>query len=381
MTRPRSLPYVLMRGGTSKGVFLRAADVPSDRAALTGLVLDLMGSPDRRQIDGLGGADKLTSKLAVIGPPERPGTDLTYLFGQVGVAAAEIDYRPNCGNLTSAVAVYAIQEGLVAAEEGTTRVRIHNLNTDKIIVAEVPVRDGQPLVHGDLAIGGVPGTGAAIGLDFSSAAGSATGTLLPLGAPLVDLPVPGYGTIPVSVVDCANLAIFVAASSIGASGTEAPLEIDRNPELVARIDAIRREVAYRIGLRAYWDARAAPSVPFLVMVREPTSYATFTTGQEVPASSIDLVCRSYATGSTHQAMPVTVTSCTGAACRIEGAIPHRLLGPRARARDQIEIGHPSGVIRVEARVEGSGAALEVRMARIFRTARRLADGRVYLKQA
>lgn len=161
------LPFVLMRGGTSKGIFLRAEDVPTDRARLTAVLLDLFGSPDRRQIDGLGGADKLTSKAAIIGPPVREGTDVTYLFGQVGTVRAEVDYNLNCGNLTAAVGVYAIEEGLVAPVEGTTVVRVHNVNTDKVIGVEVPVQGGKPVWRGDLAIGGVPGTGAPISLDFS----------------------------------------------------------------------------------------------------------------------------------------------------------------------------------------------------------------------
>jgi 2-methylaconitate cis-trans-isomerase PrpF len=379
MDNLESIPFTLMRGGTSKGVFLREEDVPRDRDELTTMILDLMGSPDKRQIDGLGGSDKLTSKVAIIGKPVRADSDLTYLFGQVGVTAAEVDYRPNCGNLSSAVAMYAIQERLVDAVEGNTRVRIHNLNTDKMIFADVRVKDGVPLVKGDLAIGGVPGTGSPIGLDFSRSAGATTGKLLPFGEPLSMLDVPGHGSFEVSVIDCANLVIFVAASSLGMQGTEAPLDIDGNEQLVARINAIRQAVAYRLGLREYWDSRKAPATPFLVVVRESTSYPTFTTGSVVEANSIDLVCRSFATGTTHQAMPVTVTSCTGAACRVADSIPNRLLSARARERDLIEIGHPSGVIGVEARVEESASGPNVTLARIFRTARRMAEGRAFLK--
>ncbi len=381
MTHQSSIPFTLMRGGTSKGVFLREDDVPADREKLVPLILDLFGSPDRRQIDGMGGADKLTSKVAIIGKPVIPETDLTYLFGQVGVSAAEVDFKPNCGNLTSAVAVYAIQERLVTPAEGITRVRIHNVNTDKIIYADVQVKDGEPLVMGDLAIGGVPGTGAPIALDFSHAAGAATGKLLPLGAPLVTIPVPGYGSCEISVVDCANLVVFAAADALGMSGTETPSEIDENKPLIARIDAIRKEVAYRVGLGEYWDSRVSPALPLFVAIQKPTTYHTFTTGKEISADAIDLLCRAYATGSTHQALPTTATACIGAACRIEGSIPFRHLGKRASTRDLIEIGHPSGVINVESRVESTSEGYAVHMAKIFRTARRLADGTVYLKMS
>jgi 2-methylaconitate cis-trans-isomerase PrpF len=298
----------------------------------------------------------------------------------VGIAAAEVDFKPNCGNLTAAVAMYAIQERIVEAVEGITTVRIHNLNTDKIIYADVRVEQGEPLVHGDLAIGGVPGTGSPIALDFSRAGGSATGKLLPMGAPSVQLPVPGYGTIEVSVVDCANLVIFAAADDLGMTCTETPAEIDANLPLVAKINAIRKEVAHRIGLGEYWDSRQVPALPLFFAVQRPVAYTFFTTGEALSADSVDLVCRSYATGSTHQALPTTATACIGAACRIEGSIPARYLSRRAMTRDMIEIGHPSGIIGVESRVEITvEEGHKVHWAKILRTARRLAQGEVFLR--
>jgi hypothetical protein len=381
MNKQFAVPFVLMRGGTSKGVFLREQDAPRDRRELSAFLLDLFGSPDRRQIDGLGGADKLTSKAAIIGKPSVSGADLDYLFGQVGIHAPEVDFNLNCGNLTAAVGMYAIQQGLVAPVEGMTTVRIHNVNTGKIIYADVPVADGEPLVEGDLAIGGVPGTGAPIALDFQRATGSMTGRLLPLGAPAVALQVPGHGSFEVSVVDGANLVIFVAAESVGMSGTETPDQIDHNAELVARLNAIRREVAHRVGLGDYWESRAAPSTPFCVVVQRPTAYRTFSTGAEIGAVDIDLVCRQYSTASTSKALAATVTSCTGVACRIAGTIPARYLSARAAQRELIAIGHPSGIIGVESRVEQVDAGYEVRRATIFRTARRIAEGTAYLKRA
>jgi 2-methylaconitate cis-trans-isomerase PrpF len=367
-----------MRGGTSKGVFLHEKDVPADRNELVTMILDLFGSPDRRQIDGLGGADKLTSKVAIIGHPIIPDSDLTFLFGQVGVAAAEVDFKPNCGNLTAAVGMYAIQEGFVKAVDGVTTVRIHNINTNKIIHADVRVRDGAPIVEGDLAIGGVPGTGSPISLDFSRAAGSTTGRLLPMGAATINLQVPGHPSIDVSVVDCANLVIFAAAEGLGLTGQEKPLEIDRNQRVVDHINAIRKVVAHEVGLGEYWDARVSPAIPMFVAVAQSSSYATFTGGQ-VAESSIDLVCRSYAAGSTHQALAATATACTGVACRIPGSVASRYLSARAQSRDLIEIGHASGVIAVESRIEAIGDGYKVHWSKILRTARRLAEGTAYLK--
>jgi 2-methylaconitate cis-trans-isomerase PrpF len=379
MNRHDAIDYVLMRGGTSKGVFLREEDVAQDRAALVPFLLDLFGSPDSRQIDGLGGADKLTSKVAIIGAPTRPDSDVTYLFGQVGIRAPEVDFNLNCGNLTAAVGMYAIQQGLVAAREGEVLVRIHNLNTDKVIHAHVPVRDGEPRVEGDLAIGGVPGTGAPIKLDFSRAAGAITGKLLPLGAASTLLDVPEYGQIEVSVVDCANLVVFVAAASLGMRGTETPDAIDGDAALVKKIDAIRRAVAHRVGLGEYWEARRTPSTPMCVVVQTPTAYATYTTAEPIAADRIDLLCRQYSTGATSKALAATVTSCIGVACRIEGSVAARFLSARAQSRDAIEIGHPSGTIVVQARAHPDADGWRVEEASIWRTARRLAEGRAFLK--
>lgn len=382
MIKKNTVPFVLMRGGTSKGIFLRNEHVPSDRDALVPLLLDLFGSPDRRQIDGLGGADKLTSKVAIMGKPTLEGCDVDYLFGQVGIQAPEVDFKLNCGNLTAAVGMYAIQEGLVAPVEGTTQVRIHNVNTGKIITAHVPVRDGEPLVEGELAIGGVPGTGAPIELDFSQVVGAITGSLLPLGAAAVMLDVPGHGSFEVSVVDGANLVVFVAADALGMRGTETPDEIDGNAALTATINAIRREVAHRVGMGTYWDSRATPSNPMCVVVQHPRTYKTFSTGTEIDENAIDLLCRQYSTGATSKAMAATVTSCTGIASRLPGSIPARHLAAAASQRELIRIGHPSGIIHVESAVEADSAnaqGFRVQKASIARTARRLAEGTAYLK--
>jgi len=379
MTMRDDLPFVLMRGGTSKGIFLRAQDVPVDRARLTAVLLDLFGSPDRRQIDGLGGADKLTSKAAIIGPPIREDSDVTYLFGQVGTVRAEVDYNLNCGNLTAAVGVYAIEEGLVPAVEGVTVVRVHNVNTNRLIRVEVPVRGGKPVWRGDLAIGGVPGTGAPISLDFSQAIGAITGKLLPTGSVTDLLDVPGVGSVEVSVVDGANMAIYVDHTALRMSGIESPEEIDHDADLKTRMDAIRRTVAYRCGLREYWDARQAPSTPMLIVLASPADYRTCTQGDPIAAGDIDLVVRQYASGSASKTLAGTLTATTGIACRMEGTLPHRMMG--SQPARPLSFGHPSGIIHVETDVldDGRGAP-DIRRVAVQRTARRLAEGRAFLKE-
>lgn len=372
-----AMPFVLMRGGTSKGVFFDAGTVPAEREALSEFLLDAFGSPDRRQIDGLGGADKLTSKAVIIGRPVRPDTDLTYLYGHVGIIVPDVDFNANCGNLLAAVGVYAIEEGYVQPVEGLTRVRIHNLNTDKVIIAEVPVLNGEPVTEGDCVIAGVPGAGAPIALDFSRTAGAKTGELLPLGSARTTIEVAGLGPIEVSVVDLANLAIYVRAEALGMTGTEEPTAIDGDKALLEKIAAVRGAVAHRVGLGAYWDRGGEQATPKLVAVRAPTDYRNFVSGEMVRASGMDIVCRLYSSGSTSKALAATVTACTGGAVRIPGTIPHEIAHGAGRA---IRIGHPSGVIQVEAEVQEADGRT-VTACKIFRTARRIAEGKVYLKRS
>lgn len=368
--------FVIMRGGTSKGVFFDADRVPSDRERLSDFLLDAFGSPDRRQIDGLGGADKLTSKAAIIGRPIISGTDVTYLYGHVGIVVPEVDFNANCGNLLAAVGIYAIEEGYVEPVEGITQVRIHNLNTDKVIVAHVPVQSGEVVTEGDFVIAGVPGAGAPIALDLSRTAGAKTGMLLPLGGPVSAIDVPGLGSIEVSVVDLANLVIYVRAESIGMSGIEDPVAIDSSKVLMEKFAAIRGAVAHRVGMGEYWDRGGEQSSPKLVVVRAPTDYVNFATGEMVRGADMDIVCRLFASGGTSKALAATVTACTGGAVRIPGTIPHQIAGNAART---VRIGHPSGIIPVEAEVGGKDFRT-ITSCRIFRTARRIAEGKVYLRR-
>lgn len=379
--RPRGLPFVLMRGGTSKGVFLHARDVPHDRDALSAVLLDLMGSPDRRQIDGLGGADKLTSKAAVMGPASHPQADVDYLFGQVGTSAAEVDYRLNCGNLTAAAAVFAIEEGLVdAPAEGIATVRVHNVNTARVITAEVPMRAGRPPWQGELRIDGVPGSGSPIALDFAQAIGPVSGRLLPFGEARTALAVDGLGTVEVTVVDGANLVVYIAAASLGLQGHETPERIDADAALVRRLNAIRATVAQRLGLADYWASRQAPSSPFSVVVAPPADSQRYGTGEVLAAHEIDLLARQYSTGATSKAMAATVASVTGVAARLPGSVVHAALRPAAHDRLALRIGHPSGAIVVEAAMAREGGEPRPAQARIYRTARRIAEGRVFLRQ-
>ncbi|WP_026639783.1 PrpF domain-containing protein [Bordetella petrii] len=374
MSQTPGVPFHLLRGGTSKGVFFDRAAVPSDRDELAAFLLNVFGSPDPRQIDGLGGGDKLTSKAAVLGPPTHLHADVDYLFAQVGIRHAEVDYKLNCGNLSAAVAAHAIEQGYVPATEGQTAVRIHNLNTRRVIHARVPVRDGKVVYTGDLAIDGVPGTGATIELDFREATGSITGTLLPLGDVRNRMEIAGVGPVDITVIDGANLVVLVAAHDLGMLGIESPQQIDNDAALVTRMQAIRAQVAEHLGLGDYWRSRAAPSNPMLVAVQAPRSYAALN-GETVHADTLDLVCRQYSTGATSKALAATVTATIGMACRLPGSIAARHLRPGGGTSEPLRIGHPAGRIMVRARVRAN-AALQVEQAAIYRTARTIARGEV-----
>lgn len=370
-----SIPFSLFRGGTSKGVFMPAGRLPPDRAALATVLLDIFGSPDARQIDGMGGGDKLTSKAGIMGPPSVTGADIDYLFAQVGIHHPEVDFNLNCGNLTAAAAAYAVHEGFVAARGSHATVRIHNVNTGRIIEAKVPLRDGAVLEDGPLAIGGVPGTGAPIALDFSRATGAITGTLLPLGSASSRIEVPGHGPLDVSVVDGPNLIVLAAAEDLGMRGIESPDEIDGNAELTGLMQRIRETVAIRTGLGDYWRGRAAPSTPMLVAVQSPRDYRAYTTGERIAADDVDLVCRQYSTSATSKALAATVSAAIGMACRIPGTIAAAHLRPDRAG--PLRLGHPCGTILVDAAARHDGEATTITAATIQRTARLIARGELF----
>lgn len=364
---------VLMRGGTSKGVFLRAGDLPTDPVERDRLILALFGSPDPRQVDGLGGADILTSKVAIMGPPTRPDADIDYTFGQVSITEPVIDYDINCGNISAAVGVYAIEEGFVRPSGPVTRVRVHNTNTGKVFVAHVPTRSGAPEVEGDCTIDGVPGSGAEILLDYAGTAGASTGLLLPTGRVRDGLRVPRLGTtIDVTIVDLANLCVFFPASAIGMSGTEGPREF--TPRLIDAMVAIKEAAADHLGIPA--DGL----IPLPVAVAPPATYATFL-GTTFEASSIDLLVRLVGgrPPMLHKAFAGTAAACAAVAAALPGSVPQAVARPRPTGR--CALGHPSGVMAAYAEVRQEGGTFRVETAAYSRTARRLLEGTAFVRTA
>ena len=371
MTAQKRLPAAFMRGGTSNALVFHARDLPADRERWPELFCAAMGSPDPngRQLDGMGGGISSLSKVCVIGPPSRPDADIDYTFFQIAVDRPEADISANCGNMSSAMGPFAVDEGLVSAGDGEAVVRIHNTNTSRMIHARFPVQDGRAVVDGDLSLPGVAGTGAPVRLDFLEPGGAGTGRLLPTGRPVDRLDIPGLGPVDVSVVDAANLCCFVRAADLGLTGVEMPAALDGDGETLARLEAVRRAAGEASGLDP------VPSgIPKVGMVAPPTAFETLA-GERLDPADMDFAARMVSVGRPHRAVPLTAALCLGVAARIEGTLVRE--ASRASVGNDIRIGHPSGIALVAAEVSGSGARSHAERAVVYRTARRLMDGFVY----
>lgn len=376
-----TLRCAIVRGGTSKGIFIMKNELPADPALRDKAILAIYGSPDLRQIDGLGGADTLTSKLAIIGPATKEGADVDYTFGQVSITDPFVDYGGNCGNISSAVGPFAIDMGLVEPVEPVTTVRIHMTNTGRILTAQVPVKGGKAAVEGDFAIDGVPGTGARITLDWSDVVGGITGRLLPTGSPK-DVIQAGGKAYTVSVVDAGNVVVFIRAEELGLTGTETPAQIDGDAALMDRIEEIRGKVCQKIGLVERWEdaKQVTPYQPFFAMVSPPAAHTCFN-GVRVEADQVDVVSRLTFMLKMHKAYPVTGTVATGAVARVKGSVVWDLLSEKAREEEVLRIGHPSGIIPIEALADSGEEDTQIKKLGVYRTARMIMEGQVYVRKA
>lgn len=363
-----------MRGGTSKAVFFHEKDLPEDKNTWDEIFMKVMGTPDVKQIDGMGGTVSSTSKIAIISPSEREDVDVNYTFRQVDIVIPRVDASANCGNISSAVGPFSIDEGLVKAVEPITVVRVLNTNTNKVIEEHVRVKDGKAMVHGDEVIKGVPGTGSRIDMYFENPAGSKTGKLFPTGNKRDIFDVPGYGEIEVTVLDCSNPMVFIRAIDLGIKGTELT-ELNNNKAVMEHIERIRGIAAQKCGFVENWeDARTeSTSAPKVSIISAPQDY-TDMDRMEVGAESMDICCRAISVGALHKAYPMTVAVGTGAAARIPGTIVHEIVKPDSD-QDIIRIGHSSGVTEVDMKMDGE----RVLKGGVTRTARRIMDGWVYVR--
>jgi len=367
----------IIRGGTSKGVYLLASDLPNDPSVRDQVILAIYGSPDPRQINGLGGADPLTSKVAIIARSARPDADVDYTFGYVGIDKAVVDYDGNCGNISQGVGPFAVDEGLVPVNEPITKVRIFNTNTKKVIEAAVPVRDGKALTEGDFLVNGVPGTGAKIVLNFVNSGGSKTGKLLPTGNVVDKMELQDGRTIRVSLVDAANPAVFVQAVEIGFTGKELPKDTGANPKILEIMEEIRVKAALMMKIAPSPD-KVSPAVPKVAFVAPPQEYVT-STGKTIHAAACDLLARTKALAVMHKAYAVTGGICVGAAALIEGTVVNEVVGPQAKTSGVVRVGHPSGVSDFVITVtKKSSGEFELTRSGVAGTSRRIMDGFVYV---
>lgn len=386
MTQLR-IPAVYMRGGTSKGVFFLARHLPADPAERDRLLLRVVGSPDRygKHIDGMGGATSSTSKVVVLDRSQRPGCDVDYLFGAVAVDRPVIDWSGNCGNLSAAVGPCAIGLGLVEAPpEGAAVVRIWQANIQKRIVAHVPMRGGEVREEGSFELDGVTFPAAEIVLEFldpgAEEGEGGGGALFPTGNRVDRLVVPGLGPVEATLIDAGNPTIFVEARSLGLSGTELQPDVNGDPALLARAEALRAHGAVAMGLAATAEEATArrPHTPKLAYVAPPADY-TASDGKRVPAEAVHLLARIFSMGQLHHAMTGTGAVAVAAAAAIPGTLLHRL-GP-AGADGRVCFGHPSGILRVGAEAREVGGQWAVTKVVMSRSARRLMEGWVLVPGA
>ena len=378
MTDTKKIRCCIMRGGTSKAVFLMENDIPQDEAKRKEVILKIFGSPDKRQIDGLGGADPLTSKCAVIAPSRRHDADVDYTFYNIGIESGSMK-ASICGNVSAAVGPFAIDENMVKASDPITKVRIYSTHTKRVIYAEVSTHQEKAAVSGDFAIAGVPGKGSKIMLDWKEVVGIETGALLPTGNVKDEIFVDGIGNLDVSIVDCGNPVVFVNAKSIGLTGTELPEKIDSNETLLNKLELIRGTAAERVKLvKDRFNSRIEnPNHPHLVFVSPPLAYRTFS-GSEINEPEVDVVCRMMFMQVMHKTYAGSGAICTGVASMIQGTVINDVVRKEVNALKRLRIGHPGGVMEVDAEVEKADNYI-VKRAAIARTARRIMDGFVYVQ--
>lgn len=379
MTQLR-IPAVYMRGGTSKGVFFVASDLPSDPGERDRILLRVVGSPDRygKHIDGMGGATSSTSKVVILSRSTRPDCDVDYLFGAVAIDAPVIDWSGNCGNLSAAVGPFAISAGLVnAPADGTAVVRIWQANIAKKIISHVPMRDGEVVELGDFELDGVAFPAAEVRLEFLDPAadeeGGEGGAMFPSGNKIDTLDVPGIGQIEATLINAGNPTIFVEANSLGLKGTELQGDVNGIKELLMRAESIRAHGAFAMGLVNSPEEATAkrPHTPKLAFVATPARYQA-SDGKQVAPSSIDLLARIFSMGQLHHAMTGTGAVAIAAAAAIPGTLVHRVapVGPDGRVR----FGHPSGSLAVGAEAAEFDGEWAVKKVIMSRSARRLMEG-------
>ena len=369
------IPCTYIRGGTSRALFFHKKDLPEDKSLWPELFLMALGI---RKIEGGAsamGADFPTRKVAVISPSERPDADVDYNFFQIDPEHFTVDNRGNCGNMSSAVGPFAVDEGLVKPVGDMAEVRIFNTNTKRIITSRFLVKDGKAAVKGDTVIHGVPGTGSPIWLSFERPAGGRTDKLFPTGNKIDVFDIPGFGRLPVTVIDCANPVVLFRATDIGLSGSELA-ELNKDKRIMGIIEAVRGMAAEVYGLVDHWQdaAHSSTYIPFVGMVSAPQDYYNMD-GTFVRKDSMDICCRAFVQ-KMHRAYPMAAGIATAAAARIRGTVASELLRA-GHSGDRVVLGHAGGTTEVELQLDEND---DVVHGTILRTARMLLQGELCLPE-
>ena len=397
----RAVPASFWRGGTSRAVLFRSDDLAGYRPEqVEAIILAALGSPDPdgRQIDGLGGGISSLSKAAIVGTaPAGSGADVAFRFAQVEVAEPRVDFNGNCGNISAAVAPFAVESGLVPGgtpECSAVPVEVLSLNTGQRFVTSVPLRGGRYDPSGDFAIGGVPGTGARLTIQYLRPEGSIGRGALPTGLVRESVDVPGCGAVPVSIIDVGNPAVFVAAEALGVpeAATAPPAALDADAVLQERLESIRCEAAVRVGVAGSpaTATRRHRTVPKVALVGAPAAYRT-TSGADVAAGDADLVVRLISMGRTHRTLAMTAAMACAAAAAMDGSVvtevaagssltaPARTDG--GSSTRQVRLGHPAGVLVLDVSAECTSGTWRVPSLTMDRTAREIMRGEVQVPQA
>lgn len=375
----RKFKTVFMRGGTSKGCMFLKEDLPENREEWDSIFLQTMGSPDPKQIDGMGGTVSSNNKIVIVWKSEEPGVDVEYLVGQVIVGKEQVDYKSNCGNMTAAVGPFAVEAGLVPVVEPITTVHLLNRNTDKYIDVTVPCENGTFAQDGDCHIAGVDGTAAELKVKFLNPAGAKTGKLLPTGNVLDVLDIPGFGKIEATILDVSNPMVLVRAEDIHATGTELPEEVNSNDELCEVLEKIRGTAACMMGFaKDLKDATEnSPAVPKVGFITTPKSY-TEIGGTQVNAEDMNICARVISVFKCHKACPLTSASSIAVAAALEGTLVKKIMGDDVDT-ENVRIGHPSGIMTMCPEVVIEDGEAKVPAVAVQRTARRIMDGNVYVR--
>lgn len=369
----RSYNAVFMRGGTSKGVFFRFDELPDDLALRDEIFVHALGSPDPygRQLNGMGGGVSSLSKAVIVGPSTKDGADVDYTFAQVVIDKPVVDYSATCGNLSSAIGPFAVDQGLVTAQDGQQTVRVHNTNTGKIYHATFSVTDGAFDPIGDFEIPGVGGCGSKIRLDYLDPGGATTGQLLPTGNAVDVLDVPGLGDVEVSAVDASNAVVFVAAERLGKTATEGVNDLEADNAFMDALERIRCVAGVKMGL-AKTPADVPPGNPKIGIVGKPAESVSLD-GTVISPGDTDITARIVSMGQVHRALPLTGSMCLGVACRIPGSIPNMICRPQT---GDVRIANPSGILPVDADVQASDDEVLAKSCTVYRTARPLMAGKI-----